>query len=514
MFDRIDPALLPFIDSEARQLLQGRQLPAEDHQALLEEAKWKRDFIEASIPEPTLDNLRQITHADTLPRFNDPDVQAALKREWYDNHRADALQRAKESGWRDLSKEPTPRSPEPSLGKSTESSTKAEQFEALHKILGSDETSESPDTVDSELPDQPKGVNIFDLAKRISEQANSEEARGAVDGLRRLADSLRADEESFRQKIADMAKPMSIPQGYGFPEVDTGWQEQLAEREEARRKAETEEQHRAIANAVRDAFREASIPIHPPQEPPKPANPPGSFGADEELPHSEDKRHTEWLWAATGVVVTIVALVFWGFLFVFAWGLYAIGVYKSPWFSREPEPVRFAKKGVIDALIAFGLLAVWWFAPIPEFAKPHEELQGLKPSPEIVRAPSPKPSPSIGLTPTPSTTQVATPSVGAADAPQTVLKEIPFKGGTPQRLDVIMKAAGYTGPTRMAVLYVRSSDANEIEIIVGTRPDLSAKNSWIISQSEWVPFEGGEDTTRVYVLASKEAKLDVTFKPR
>jgi hypothetical protein len=102
VFDRIDPDLLPFIDSEARVLLQGGQLSVDDHQALLDEAKRKHDFVEASIPEPSLDDLRQIAHADILPRFHVLSVQVDLRREWYERHRAETIRRGNETGWRDL----------------------------------------------------------------------------------------------------------------------------------------------------------------------------------------------------------------------------------------------------------------------------------------------------------------------------------------------------------------------------------------------------------------------------
>src|SRR2546421_10756311 len=102
MRDRIHPSLLPYLDSEARQLLQSGALSVDDHQALLAEAKRKHDFVEPSIPEPTDDDLIRKTHADTLPRFNDPDVRAELRREWYDAHRAEAIHKGNETGWRDL----------------------------------------------------------------------------------------------------------------------------------------------------------------------------------------------------------------------------------------------------------------------------------------------------------------------------------------------------------------------------------------------------------------------------
>lgn len=103
----------------------------------------------------------------------------------------------------------------------------------------------------------------------------------------------------------------------------------------------------------------------------------------------------------------------------------------------------------------------------------------------------------------------------SSDLPLSFLKEVPFKGGSPQRLDAVMKAAGYTGTTAMAVLYVRSNEANEHAIIVGTRPDLNAKNSWVLEYgAEWFEFRGGEDTARVYILSDKDGKIDVTYRPR
>jgi hypothetical protein len=100
------------------------------------------------------------------------------------------------------------------------------------------------------------------------------------------------------------------------------------------------------------------------------------------------------------------------------------------------------------------------------------------------------------------------------DFPISFLRDLPFKGGSPQKLDALMRAAGYTGPTAMAALIVANSDTSENEIIVGTRPDLNAKNSQPLMGGDSFNFPGGENTTRVYVLSTKDGKLDVTYRPR
>lgn len=61
MFDRIDPDLLPFIDSESRQLLQNGQLAVDDHQALLDEARRLREIWLATL-KPTREQILAVAH--------------------------------------------------------------------------------------------------------------------------------------------------------------------------------------------------------------------------------------------------------------------------------------------------------------------------------------------------------------------------------------------------------------------------------------------------------------------
>ncbi len=85
MFDRIDPHLLPFIDSEARRLLQDGVLSVDDHQALLDEAKKKREAWESTL-EPTKEQLLAFTHSDNQQHAAsgraDGQFWEGLKAEW------------------------------------------------------------------------------------------------------------------------------------------------------------------------------------------------------------------------------------------------------------------------------------------------------------------------------------------------------------------------------------------------------------------------------------------------
>lgn len=113
------------------------------------------------------------------------------------------------------------------------------------------------------------------------------------------------------------------------------------------------------------------------------------------------------------------------------------------------------------------------------------------------------------------TPSIAPKSSPSNDLPLSFLNEIPFKGGSPQKLDNLMTAAGYAGTTVMAVLIVASNETNQSEVIVGTRPDLNAKNSARLQGGgDSFNFPGGESTSRVYILSSKDGKIDVAYRPQ
>lgn len=152
----------------------------------------------------------------------------------------------------------------------------------------------------------------------------------------------------------------------------------------------------------------------------------------------------------------------------------------------------------------------------------------LSPSPKIERAQIASPT----VTPTPllKTTPSAEPSIDPAftrplpgstvasvrpsDAPLSALAGIPFKSGSPQRLALLMKNAGYDGSTAMSVLIVGNDGNNVNEIWVGTEPKVTEKLSWRLDGGAYFNFPGGEDTARVYVRSAKDGKIDVTYRPR
>jgi hypothetical protein len=106
-------------------------------------------------------------------------------------------------------------------------------------------------------------------------------------------------------------------------------------------------------------------------------------------------------------------------------------------------------------------------------------------------------------------------STQTSNEPLQVLNDIAYKGGAPQRLDNLMAKAGYSGPTAMAVLYIKTSDANESDLFIGTRPDMSTKNSWRLEAGgAWMEFRGGENTARLYIQSDKDGKINVTYRPQ
>jgi hypothetical protein len=214
--------------------------------------------------------------------------------------------------------------------------------------------------------------------------------------------------------------------------------------------------------------------------------------------------------------------------FVVAWLLFARMIYMLEHIRVKPTRQRLRITAVASFIAFIVLFAAGWWLMLPVksvISKPEATSATPMPSPSV----SPPTLVAIDTSPSPSpqSTPIVAPSIVSrageptpsspppADLPLSVLKGIPVKGGSPQRLDALMTAAGYTGTTTMVVLYVRSNDENESEIIVGTRPDLNAKNSWVIeSASEWFEFRGGENTARVYILSPKDGKVDITYRPK
>jgi len=107
------------------------------------------------------------------------------------------------------------------------------------------------------------------------------------------------------------------------------------------------------------------------------------------------------------------------------------------------------------------------------------------------------------------------PSVSAGYPALQFLRNIQTPGGgRPIRLDVLMKAAGYSGSTDMAVLTVYNADDSSDSFILSTDGTCSPTTSHPIEPGSYDNLQGGEDTSRVFICSAKPVKLHVDFRPR
>lgn len=90
--------------------------------------------------------------------------------------------------------------------------------------------------------------------------------------------------------------------------------------------------------------------------------------------------HWQWFWGGTAVLTTILALVFWGALFVLAAVFYFVWVYRAPWFLGHEQASRRFFKAVIDLVIAMVLFFAWLLIPSP-FKSRERAASNSQPSP-------------------------------------------------------------------------------------------------------------------------------------
>lgn len=118
--------------------------------------------------------------------------------------------------------------------------------------------------------------------------------------------------------------------------------------------------------------------------------------------------HREWFWAGIGIIVTTLALVFWGALFLLAAGCFAVWVFKAPWFEKQSPSVRVLRKCLLLASISVSLWLVWWYVPPPNLLGPVQEILNRTPNgtpsgtPTAANTPAvPSASPTTAYLPTP-----------------------------------------------------------------------------------------------------------------
>jgi hypothetical protein len=107
-----------------------------------------------------------------------------------------------------------------------------------------------------------------------------------------------------------------------------------------------------------------------------------------------------FFWGGVGVVLTILAFVFWGFLFVIAWFFFAVAVIKTPIFVGQSRNTRIAGNVGVCVFLGFGLFLIWWKLPPPQSAVSREDIsKALK---EALATPTPQANlSSPQFTPTP-----------------------------------------------------------------------------------------------------------------
>jgi hypothetical protein len=92
-----------------------------------------------------------------------------------------------------------------------------------------------------------------------------------------------------------------------------------------------------------------------------------------------------------GVIVAILALAFWGALFILAAVLFMAAIIRADFFEHSPKGKTFYN-GVACAGVALATFAFWYFVPNPFAKSPNEAV--IKPAPFV-----PMPSPSLIVTP-------------------------------------------------------------------------------------------------------------------
>lgn len=105
-----------------------------------------------------------------------------------------------------------------------------------------------------------------------------------------------------------------------------------------------------------------------------------------------------------GVVITILALVFWGALFIFAGVFFAAAVYRQDFFEGRSKRARWIGNSILFIVIVGALFAFWYFVPNP-FAKPSSvAMPSPTPAtfePSTSQTSTQSPGPSVTSTPTP-----------------------------------------------------------------------------------------------------------------
>lgn len=223
----------------------------------------------------------------------------------------------------------------------------------------------------------------------------------------------------------------------------------------------------------------------------------GSVSIRDEVPLGSQKHtasYTEWFWGGTAVIVTILALVFWGLLFIAAWGFYFVWVYRAPWFHHLSRTTRRVFKGAIDLAIGLVLLILWLAVPSPFKSQTQTERQ-----PE--RAATVQPTPTPTASPAPSIVRKASPVASYFNG------RVRLTRGE-HRLYDVLRASGYDGSWVLETL--EFYNPSDVEVCWRVR----SRGARCITNGDGYNFPGGADASLVWLRVEQDAMLDIGVKSK
>lgn len=202
-------------------------------------------------------------------------------------------------------------------------------------------------------------------------------------------------------------------------------------------------------------------------------------------------------------------------LLVLAWLVFTVSIFRHGFFAHSSKTAKRIYESLISILIAI-VLTVTWILLRPITAHP-VQVAVTTPTPTLRLESVPSPSPPRVSTPQAS---VLPPSVGEGATsskpkwPLQRLRDVSLKAGVIYRLDLLMKEEGYSGPTDMAVLTIYNADDSADRVCLGTDRNLIPKTTDCIDTGTYDNFQGGEDTSLVFVRASQGGKIHIDYRPR
>jgi predicted NACHT family NTPase len=207
--------------------------------------------------------------------------------------------------------------------------------------------------------------------------------------------------------------------------------------------------------------------------------------------------------------------------FSIAWVLLMRMVYMLEHVSDKPKRQRLLITGGVGSVTFVALLGIcWWLLSTPKdsgqaAAETSSSVQVPQQTPTEMPTPTPQTHPSTAAPSHPSPALQVSPTQ-APSAP-TVAQvnfdvEVPLTGGSPKRLDLLLKAAGYKGPMLLQALDIKNLSDNTTDLYWG-QANVSKRGRHILP-GEGHNFPGGADARQVYLFVKGDIKVGISLRSR